>query len=74
MELEEKNMINTILEDVKDLKDRVDGMEGMLETLVDIFTDAFYVVKKEYLEKLEEIRKEGGEVFGYIEEFDRYFE
>ena len=66
-------MINTILEDVKDLKGRVDGMEGMLETLVDIYTDMFYVVKEEYLEKLEEIRKDRGEVFGSIEEFDRYF-
>ncbi len=73
MELEEKNMINTILEDVKDLKGRVDGMEGMLETLVDIYTDTFYVVKEEYLEKLEEIRKDRGEVFGSIEECDGYF-
>ena len=68
MELEEKIMINTILEDVKDLKGRVDRMEGMLETLVDIYTDMFYVVKEEYLEKLEEIRKDRGEVFGSIED------
>ena len=68
MELEEKNMINTILEDVKDLKGRVDGIEGMLETLVDIYTDTFYVVKDEYLEKLDEIRKDSGEVFGSIED------
>ena len=68
MELEEKNMINTILEDVKDLKGRVDGIEGMLETLVDIYTDTFYVVKEEYLEKLDEIRKDRGEVFGSIED------
>ena len=74
METEEKNMIRAILEDVKTLKGKVEGMEGMLETLVEIYTDALYVVKEEYLEKLEEIRKEKGKVFGSIEEFDEYFE
>lgn len=74
MEVEEKNMIRAILEDVKSLKSKVEGMEGMLETLVEIYTDAFYVVKDEYLEKVEEIRKEKGKVFSSIEEFDRYFE
>jgi len=59
MEVEEKGMIKAILEDVKSLKSRVEGMEGMLETLVEIYTDAFYEVKDEYLEKLEKIRKEG---------------
>jgi hypothetical protein len=59
MEVEEKNMMKEILEDVKTLKGRVEGMEGMLETLVKIYTDAFYDVKEEYLEKLEKIRKEG---------------
>ena len=74
MEVEEKNMIRAILEDVKSLKGRVGGMEGMLETLVEIYTDAFYEVKDEYLEKLEEIRKEEGKFFSSIEQFDRYFE
>ena len=74
MEVEEKGMIKAILEDVKSLKSRVEGMEGMLETLVEIYTDAFYEVKDEYLEKLEKIRKERGKVFSSIEEFDRYFE
>jgi len=74
MEVEEKSMIKAILEDVKSLKSRVEGMEGMLETLVEIYTDAFYEVKDEYLEKLEKIRKERGKVFSSIEEFDRYFE
>jgi len=74
MEVEEKNMIRAILEDVKSLKGKVEGMEGMLETLVEIYTDAFYVVKDEYLEKVEEVRKERGKVFSSIEEFDRYFE
>ena len=74
MEVEEKGMIKAILEDVKSLKSRVEGMERMLETLVEIYTDAFYEVKDEYLEKLEKIRKERGKVFSSIEEFDRYFE
>ena len=47
--------------------------EGMLETLVEIYTDALYKVKDGYLEKLEEIRKERGKVFSSIGEFDRYF-
>ena len=74
MEVEEKNMIRAILEDVKTLKGKVEGMEGMLETLVEIYTDASYEVKDEYLEKLEEIRKERGKVFSSIEEFDGFFE
>ena len=59
MEVEEKNMMRAILEDVKSLKGKVEGMEGMLETLVEIYTDAFFEVKEEYLEKLEKIQKEG---------------
>ena len=74
MEVEEQSMIKAILEDVKSLKNRVEGMERMLETLVEIYTDAFYEVKDEYLEKLEKIRKERGKVFSSIEELDRYFE
>jgi archaellum component FlaC len=74
MEVEEQKIMRTISEDVKNLKDKVEGMEGMLETLVEIYTDAFYTVKEEYLEKLENIRKERGRVFSSIEEFDRYFE
>jgi hypothetical protein len=45
-------------------------MEGMLETLVEIYTDAFYEVKDEYLMKLDKMRKERGKVFSSIEEFD----
>ena len=74
MEVKEKNILRAILEDVKTLKGRVEGMEGMLETLVEIYTDAFYEVKDEYLMKLDKMRKERGKVFSSIEEFDRYFE
>jgi hypothetical protein len=74
MDVEEKNMMRAILEDVGTLKGKVEGMEGMLETLVEIYTDALYKVKDGYLEKLEEIRKERGKVFSSIEEFDEYFE
>jgi len=69
IEVEEKNMMRAILEDVKSLKGKVEGMEGMLETLVEIYTDAFYEVKEEYLEKLEKIRKEGDfETFSDVED------
>jgi hypothetical protein len=40
LEVEEKNMIRAILEDVETLKGKVEGIEGMLETLVEIYTDA----------------------------------
>jgi hypothetical protein len=74
MEVKEQNLMSAILEEVKNLRSRVEGMEGMLETLVEIYTDAFYEVKEEYFEKLEEIRKEQGKVFSTIEEFDELFE
>jgi hypothetical protein len=74
MEVKELNMMGAILEEVKTLRRRVEGMEGKLETLVKIYTDAVYEVKEEYLEKLEEIRKEQGKVFSTIEEFDELFE
>ena len=75
MEVKEKNMIRAILEDVKSLKGRVERIEGMLETLVEIYTDAFYVVKEEYLEKLEKIREESDfETFSDIEDLRRGIE
>ena len=74
MEAEEKNIMKEILEDVEILKGKVEGMNAMLETLVEIYTDAFYEVKDDYLKKLENIRKgENGKVFSSIEEFDRHF-
>ena len=75
MEVEEKNMMKEILEDVKSLKGRVERMEGMLETLIEIYTDAFYEVKDEYLEKLEKIREEGDfETFPDIEDLRKLVE
>ncbi len=74
MKVEETNMIRAILGDVEVLKGKVEGVEWMLETLVEIYTDAFFEVKEEYLEKLEEVREERGNVFSSIGEFDRYFE
>jgi hypothetical protein len=58
MEVEEKNLIRAILEDVKTLKGRVEVLEGLLETLVETYTDAFYEVKDGYLEKLAELRRD----------------
>ena len=75
MEVEEKKMMRTILEDVKSLKGRVAGMEGVLETLIEIYTDAFYEVKDEYLEKLEKIREESDfETFSDIEDLRKSIE
>ena len=75
MEVEEKNMMKETLEDVKTLKGRVEGMEGMLETLVKIYTDAFYEVKDEYLEKLEKIREAGDfETFTDVEDLRKLIE
>ena len=75
MEVEEKDMMRAILEDVKSLKEKVEGIEGMLETLVEIYTDAFYEVKEGYLEKLEKIRKEGDfETFSDIEDLRELIE
>ena len=36
MEVEEKNMVRAILEDVESLKGKVEGIEGILGTLVEI--------------------------------------
>ena len=75
MEVEERSMVRAILEDVKSLKGKVEGMEGMLETLVEIYTDAFYDVKEDYLKKLEKIRKEGDfETISGIEDLRRLIE
>ena len=74
MEVEEKNLIRAILEEVQTLKGRVEVVEGILETLIETYTDAFYEIKDEYLKKLEDTRKDKGTVFNSIEEFDRYFE
>ncbi|MCK4731254.1 MAG: hypothetical protein KAT65_02245 [Methanophagales archaeon] len=75
MEVKEKNILRAILEDVKSLKGRVEGMEGMLETLIEIYTDAFYEVKDEYLEKLEKIREESDfETFSDIEDLRKSIE
>jgi len=75
MEVEEKNIIRAIREDVESLKSKVEGIEGMLETLIEIYTDAFYEVKGEYLEKIEKIRKEGDfETFSGIEDLRKSIE
>ncbi|HSD58896.1 MAG TPA: hypothetical protein VLB04_12025 [Methanotrichaceae archaeon] len=42
--------INFIQNDLKALREKADRMEDMLEMLIDIYTDAVYVVKDEYVE------------------------
>jgi hypothetical protein len=59
MEVEERNLIRALSADLAALKVKVEGMEGMLETLIELYTDAFYEVRGEYLEKLERLRQEG---------------
>ena len=59
MEVTEKNLMESIFEDVEIIKWKVDGIENILETLVEMYNDVFYDVKDEYVEKLEQIRKEG---------------
>ncbi|VVB72951.1 Uncharacterised protein [uncultured archaeon] len=51
--------LSPIQNDLKALGEKVDRMEGMLETLIDIYTEAFYVVKDEYVEKLQKICLDG---------------
>jgi hypothetical protein len=55
----ENNAISSIQNDLRTLGNKIDRMEGMLETLIDIYTDTFDVVKDEYVEKLQKIRLEG---------------
>ncbi|MCX6678290.1 MAG: hypothetical protein NTU95_10185 [Methanothrix sp.] len=55
----ENTAISSIQNDLRTLGKKVDRMEDMLETLIDIYTDTFYVVKDEYVEKLQKIRLEG---------------
>ena len=75
MEVEEKNMVRAIFEDVESLKGKVEGMEGILGTLVEIYTDVFYDAKEEYWEKLDKIRKEGVfETFSSIEDLRKLIE
>jgi hypothetical protein len=72
MEVEELNLIRALSEDLAALKVKVEGMEGMLETLIELYTDAFYEVRGEYLDKLERIRREGDfESFRDITELKR---
>jgi len=75
MEVEELNLIRALSEDLAALKVKVEGIEGMLETLVELYTDAFYEVRGEYLDKLERIRREGDfESFMDITELKRAIE
>ena len=71
----ENTAISSIQNDLRTLDKKVDRMEDMLETLIDIYTDAFYVVKDEYVEKLQKIRLEGKfEEFSDLESLKRSLE
>lgn len=71
----ENTAISSIQNDLRTLGKKVDRMEGMLETLIDIYTDTFYVIKDEYVEKLQKIRLEGKfEEFSDLESLKRSLE
>ena len=71
----ENTAISSIQNDLKTLGKKVDRMEDMLETLIDIYTDTFYVVKDQYVEKLQKIRLEGKfEEFSDLESLKRSLE
>ena len=71
----ENTAISSIQNDLRTLGEKVDRMEDMLETLIDIYTDAFYVVKDDYVEKLQKIRREGKfEEFSDLESLKRSLE
>jgi len=75
MEIKEKNMMKPLFADVESLKWRMDGIEKMLETLIEMYTDVFYEVRREYVEKIEKIQKEGEfERFLSIEDLRRSIE
>ena len=75
MEVEERNLIRALSADLAALKVKVEGMEGMLETLIELYTDAFYEVRGDYLEKLERVRHEGNfESFRDITDLKRAIE
>jgi hypothetical protein len=75
MEVEERKLIRALSEDLAAFKMKVDGMEGMLEPLIERYTDAFYEVRGEYLEKLERLRQEGDfESFKDISDLKRAIE
>ena len=71
----ENTAISSIQNDLKTLGKKVDRMEDMLETLIDIYTDTFYVVKDQYVENLQKIRLEGKfEEFSDLESLKRSLE
>ena len=71
----ENTAISSIQNDLRTLGKKVDRMEDMLETLIDIYTDTFYVVKDQYVENLQKIRLEGKfEEFSDLESLKRSLE
>ena len=65
----ENTAISSIQNDLRTLGKKVDRMEDMLETLIDIYTDTFYVVKDQYVENLQKI-----EEFSDLESLERSLE
>jgi hypothetical protein len=55
----EDSAIITIRNDLQVLKDKVDRMESIMQSMIEIYTDAFCTVKEEYVKELQEIESEG---------------
>ncbi len=71
----ENTAISSIQNDLKVLREKVDRMEDMLDTLIDTYTDSFYTVKDEYIEKLQKVRHESKfEEFSDLESLKRSLE
>lgn len=58
IEIEESAM-SAIRNDLRVLRDKVDRMESMMESMIEIYTDAFFTVKEEYVKELKKIKSDG---------------
>ena len=67
-------MQENVMSILDELRYKMDRIEKMVETLIDIYTDTFYEIREEYLEKLEEIRKEEFEEFSDVDELRKLIE
>ena len=55
----EESAISAIRNDLRVLRDKVDRMESMMESMIEIYSDTFFIVKEEYVKELEKIKSDG---------------
>jgi len=71
----EDSAIVTIRNDLQVLKDKVDRMESIMQSMIEIYTDAFCTVKEEYVKELQKIESESEFIeFSDFEELRRSIE